>query len=148
MPRHYALSLLFSFAIALVFAPGPVRAQEAPLSPGDGAAIREVIRNQMAAFQRDDGAAAFSYASPSIRAQFRTPARFMEMVRRGYRPVYRPQSARFLELRELRGEIVQKVWVVGPDGVPVNAYYVMERQPDGAWKIGGVVLARPEPKTI
>jgi hypothetical protein len=102
----------------------------------------------MDAFRRDDGAAAFSYASPSIRSRFQTPERFMVIVRRGYRPVYRPRSVKFLELIETGRQIFQKVWVLGPDGVPVNAYYVMERQPGGGWKIGGCILARPGGETI
>ena len=147
-PRYYTLSISFSFSVALVFTPIVALAQQAPFSSGDQQKIQEVIRSQMAAFQRDDEEAAFSYASPSIHSQFRTPAHFMEMVRRGYRPVYRPRSVRFLELFELRGEIIQKVWVLGPEGVPVNAFYIMERQPDGGWKIGGCLLAQPERESI
>ncbi len=33
---------------------------------------------------------------------------------------------------------------VGPDGVAVIAMYAMERQPDGTWRISGVVLLRTE----
>ena len=148
MPRYYALSISFYFAVVLAFAPEAALAQQAPLSPGDPQRIQEVIRGQMAAFQRGDEEAAFSYASPSIRAQFRTPTRFIEMVKRGYRPVYRPRDVKFLELNELKGEVVQKVWIIGPDGVPVNAFYIMERQQDGVWKIGGCILVRPKRETI
>ena len=148
MPRYYALSISFYFALALVFTPEAALAQQAPFSPGDQQRIQEVIRGQMAAFQRDDEEAAFSYASPSIRSQFRTPAHFIEMVKRGYRPVYRPRDVKFLELQERGGEAVQKVWIVGPDGVPVDAFYIMERQRDGAWKIGGCILLRPKQETI
>ncbi len=148
MPRYYTLSIPFFFAIALVFAPEVALAQQAPFSSGDQQRIQEVIRGQMAAFQRGDEEAAFSYASPSIRSQFRTPAHFIEMVKRGYRPVYRPRDVKFLELNEREGEVVQKVWIIGPDGVPVNAFYIMERQRDGVWKIGGCILVRPKQETI
>ena len=148
MPRYYTLSISFFFAIALVFAPEVALAQQAPFSPGDQQRIQAVIRSQIAAFQRDDEEAAFSYASPSIRSQFRTPTHFIEMVKRGYRPVYRPRDVKFLELNEHEGEVVQKVWIIGPDGVPVNAFYIMERQQDGVWKIGGCILVRPKRETI
>ncbi|MFP6870941.1 MAG: DUF4864 domain-containing protein [Nitrospinota bacterium] len=146
--RMGALIVLFGGAMAMAAAPAGAQPGQAPVPAGDRQAIRKVIRAQMDAFRRDDGAAAFSYASPSIRSQFQTPERFMEIVRRGYRPVYRPRSVKFLELIETGGQIFQKVWVLGPDGVPVNAYYVMERQPGGGWKIGGCILARPGGETI
>jgi hypothetical protein len=37
---------------------------------------------------------------------------------------------------------VQNVLVVGPDGIPVMAIYLMQRQPDGSWRINGVYLIR------
>ena len=100
---------------------------------GAGAADRAAIR-------RDDGVAAFSLASPSIRRMFETPDIFMDMVRRGYQAVYRPRSLEFRDLEEAEGKIVQPVFVVGPDNVAVLALYVMQRQPDGAWLIDGCYL--------
>jgi hypothetical protein len=69
-------------------------ADDGSVGGADQAAIRQVIQNQIAAFRRDDGAAAFSYASPSIRAQFGSPENFMHIVRNAYQPVYRPSSVR------------------------------------------------------
>ena len=40
------------------------------VSAADQAAIRDVIQSQVEAFRRDDGAAAFGYASPSIQGMF------------------------------------------------------------------------------
>lgn len=106
----------------------------------DRAAIRHVIEGQLDAFRRDDGAAAFAFASPTIRRMFSTPDHFMDMVRRGYRAVYRPRWLEFRALVEAEGKIVQPVLVLGPDHVAVMALYVMERQPDGAWLIDGCYL--------
>ncbi|MFQ5914847.1 MAG: DUF4864 domain-containing protein [Nitrospinota bacterium] len=124
----------------------PTQFQSLPadLSEPDRAAIRAVIEDQMAAFQRDDGGAAFSHASPAIQAQFGTPENFMRMVRQGYQPVYRPRQVEFLDLVVARGELVQRVFVVGPDGLDVIALYLMQRQLEGQWKINGCVLVRPE----
>ena len=50
---------------------------------------------------------------------FGQPDTFMEMVRQGYRPVYRPQT--FDSARSsTRRPVAQKVHVVGPDGRPVT----------------------------
>lgn len=118
----------------------------APLSAADGAssadaaAIRGVIEAQLAAFQRDDGAAAFSFAAPAIQQQFGTPERFMQMVRTGYAPVYRPRQVFFQELLVHGERWVQPLLITAQDDSVLIAIYDMERQPDGTWRIGGVVL--------
>ncbi len=56
--------------------------------------------DELEAFQRDDEVTAFSYAAPRVRAHFRTPANFMQMVRDSYRAVYRPRAVKFLEGRQ------------------------------------------------
>lgn len=116
----------------------------AQMSPSDEADIRETIQGQVDAFRRDDGEAAFGFASPSIRSLFGTSDVFMDMVRQGYRPVYRPQVFEFREIVTLHGLVTQKVHVVGPDGRPVTAYYPMLRLPDGSWRIEGCYLQAPD----
>ena len=114
------------------------------VSPADKAAIRDVIQGQVDAFRRDDGDAAFGYASPMIQNMFGQSAIFMDMVRQGYPPVYRPRVFDFREIVELNGEIAQKVHVVGPDGRPVTAVYPMTQLPDGSWRINGCYLLAPD----
>ncbi len=119
-------------------------AQTAAPDAADRAAIQEVIRDQIAAFRRDDGAAAFALASPGIQAAFGTPEAFMGMVRQGYQPVYRPSQVRFGEVVMRDWGPEQRVFVVGPDGQPYIAVYPMERQADGSWKTNGCSLERPQ----
>lgn len=116
--------------------------QPAPVGADGQAAIRAVIAAQIEAFRRDDAATAFGFAAPSIQALFGTPDVFIDMVRRGYQPVYRPAQVGFGELVVLDGQLTQLVRLVGPDGSPVLALYSMEQQPDGRWRIGGCVLTR------
>ena len=113
---------------------------QAPASQADRAAIRAVIGDQISAFRRDDGDAAFAFAAPSIRDMFGTADRFMAMVRGGYQPVYRPRQVEFGDLMLKEGALTQVVHVVGPDGIPVTALYFMERQADGTWRISGCSL--------
>ena len=120
-----------------------VAAQES-LSDADRAAIRDVIGRQVEAFRRDDGEAAFGLASPTIRRMFGSAEIFMDMVRQGYQPVYRPRVFDFREVVELHGQPAQKVHVVGPDGRPVTAFYPMTQLPDGSWRIDGCYLQAPE----
>jgi hypothetical protein len=127
---------------------GVARAQ-APdgLGAADRQAIRGVIARQLEAFQRDDGAAAFAFASPGIQALFRDPATFMAMVRGGYRPVYRPREVEFRDLALRDGRLTQRVLLVGPDGEVVVAHYLMQRQPDGSWRIDGCILKGADDRT-
>lgn len=117
---------------------------EAQVSEPDRSAIRDVIERQIEAFRRDDGAAAFGYASPNIQGMFGSPDTFMDMVRQGYRPVYRPRAVEFREIVTLQGMPTQKVHVIGPDGRPVTALYPMSRQADGSWRIEGCILQAPD----
>ena len=131
------LILAFSFATA---AP----AQDLSLSESDRAQIRDVIGRQVEAFRRDDGESAFGLASPSIQGMFGSAEIFMDMVRQGYQPVYRPRVFDFREIVDLHGQPAQKVHVIGPDGRPVTAVYPMARQPDGSWRIDGCFLQAPD----
>ena len=135
------MRILFAcLAVLAVIVPARSTAQT---DGGDRAAIVAVIAGQMAAFRDDRSDDAFSYASPAIRRLFGTPQSFMEMVRRGYAPVYRPRSVAFLDLVSTPRGPVQRVLVVGPDGVAVIADYLMQRQADGSWRIDGCTLRRP-----
>ena len=121
---------------------GPVTAQEG----GEPARseIRAIIADQLDAFRLDDAPRAFSHAAPGIQQAFPTPEAFMDMVRRGYLPVYRPKEVAFGPAEEIDGTAVQQIFVTGPDGKDWVALYTLERQPDGAWKISGCLL-RPAP---
>lgn len=119
----------------------PARAQTAAPAPAvEGAAFAEVIESQIAAFSRDDGAAAFALASPDIRRRLVTAERFMAMVRARFQPVYRPRSYSFGAPAMVEGIPVQPLRVIGPDGRGMVALYRMERQADGSWRIAGVTL--------
>jgi len=112
-----------------------------PARAAEEGAIRQVIENQLQAFQRDDGSAAFSYASPTIQRIFDSPQRFMQMVKQGYDPVYRPRSYSFTALEPAGpGDAVQFVEFVDQNGLAWRARYFMQRQDDGSWRINGVSL--------
>jgi len=129
-------------AILLLLSAPAVAQQPLALPPPERAAIRAIIESQLAAFRRDDGAAAFAFATPNIQAMFGTPENFLEMVRRGYAPVYRPRSVEFADIVGSADSPVQLVNLVGPDGEAVIAAYEMARRPEG-WRINGCVLLRP-----
>ena len=127
-------------AVCLLVTVSTAWAQE--LAPADRAAIAGVIRDQIAAFRVDDAARAFGYASPAIQAKFGTAERFLEMVRSGYAPVYQAEDLAFGEIAVENGTPVQAVEIHTLEGEGVLALYFMERQPDGSWRINGVLMTR------
>ncbi len=135
------MRLILALCSLLILA-APARAEDSSIPAADRAQIRAVIEQQIAAFAKDDAAAAFAFASPAIQQQFGTPDIFMQMVRSGYAAVYRPRSVSFSETRLVEGVTVQQVDVIGPDGVGAHTFYLMEREADGSWRINGVTMTR------
>jgi hypothetical protein len=128
-----ALVLLTAFLLSVT---SPARAAD------DVAAAQTVIRSQVEALGRDDAATAYSFAAPAIRDMFPQADIFMDMVRRSYAPVYRHKSFEFGEARVSGGQIAQRVHIIDAEGVPWEALYTLEEQPDGSVKIIGCVLLK------
>ena len=101
--------------------------------------IQAVITQQIEAFEVDDFAQAFTYASPNIQGFFGTSERFGQMVMSGYPMVHRPDAVRYLELREIAGNLWQRVMITDPAGVIHMLDYQM-KMIDGMWRINGVQI--------
>ncbi|WP_204113084.1 DUF4864 domain-containing protein [Shimia biformata] len=116
----------------------------ATFASAQDAEIRGVISSQIAAFQADDAATAFSFASPGIQGVFGSADRFVTMVQRGYPMVWRPEELRFLELREIGGVHWQKVLIRDRAGQLHVLDYQMIPGVAG-WKINAVqILPTPD----
>lgn len=134
-------------AILLLTGSAPAGADES-VAPADAAAIQQVIQGQMNAFKVDDWNAAFAYAAPSIQTKFTSPQVFSQMVTQAYQPVYRPRGVEFRDVKASEFGPTQEVFVVGPDGLSYLAYYTMEKQADGTWRISGCYLVRAEDESV
>jgi Domain of unknown function (DUF4864) len=135
------------FAFVVVAGLGGAARADGP-SGADRQTIHSLITNQIDAFRKDDGAAAYSYASPTIKDLFQSPEAFMQMVRQGYPPVYRPQSVTFGDMVDTPAGPMQKVFLTGPDGKGYVALYALQRQPDGSWLINGCSLVEADGPSI
>jgi hypothetical protein len=114
-----------------------------PACAGDDVATAQsVIRAQEQAFGRDDAAAAYSHAAPTIKQIFPQADIFMMMVQQSYPPVYRHRSFEFGEARAAGGQIAQRVHIVDANGEAWEALYTLEQQPDGSLKITGCSLLK------
>ena len=102
-------------------------------------AIEGTIQSQIDAFLTDDFEGAFTFASPNIQTLFRDPGNFGLMVKNGYPMVWRPDELRFLELREIAGNLWQKVLIRDAAGAVHILDYQMIQTTEG-WRINGVQL--------
>jgi hypothetical protein len=127
------LILLVAFLIGLA---APVRAAD------DVATAQAIIRSQAEALGRDDAATAYSYAAPEIQGLFPQADIFLGMVQRSYPPIYRHKSFEFGAAQVSGGRIAQQVHIIDADGMPWEALYTLELQPDGSVKITGCVLLK------
>jgi hypothetical protein len=64
----------------------------------------------------------------------------MAMVRRGYAPVYRHKSLEFGDGHAADGKVALQVRIIDAEGLPWDALYTLELQPDGSLKITGCIL--------
>ncbi len=133
--RSLGAALLLVLGLSV---PVPTPAQA--LADTDRSAIRQIIQAQLDAFARDDAAAAFGFATPSLQTQFGSASRFLSVVREAYAPVYRPGSVWFGALKTADGAVAQFVHLTDRKGAAVLAVYLMERQGDGSWRIAGCRL--------
>ena len=123
---------ILSLAVALWMAATTVFAQ-------DNAAIEDVIGNQLDAFNARDIDEAWTYASPNIKRLFGSSGNFGMMVEQGYPMVWDNAEVRFLELRDVRGALWQKVMVRDAQGGLHILDYQMVETSQG-WQINGVQL--------
>lgn len=119
-------------------------AQAAPVSRDTEKAVQAVVQAQLDAFARDDAKRAFALAAPDIRKQFGTAERFMTMVRVGYPVVHRPRNVVFLKPVWEDGELLQPVQMTDAQGQVWLATYLMKRQKDKSWRIGGCSVVEDE----
>ena len=124
--RNGLYAVMLAAALAL-----PSVAQEAP--------IEDTIRSQIDALMADDFARAFTFASPNIKGIFGTPENFGAMVKQGYPMVYRPAQVEMGELREIAGNLWQRVRVVDQSGAAWYLDYMMIETAEG-WQINAVQL--------
>lgn len=138
MPRLF-LATAFLLASFLALGTG-ASAQSATPSRSDIEAVQAVITAQMDAFKRNDGKAAYAFATPGIKNVFPSPDIFLEMVRTQYQPVYRPAYVEFREAVATAKELIQKVFIIGENNRAVLAIYSLRQGDDGAWRIAGCLL--------
>lgn len=101
--------------------------------------IEATIQGQITAFLAEDVTTAFGFAAPNIKGFFGTAENFGAMVRQGYPMVWNPSAVRMLELRDVQGNLMQRVMVTDQAGRTHLLDYQMLETAEG-WQINGVQL--------
>jgi hypothetical protein len=126
-------------SLLLLIAPAQVRAQDDP----PAAEWQAVITGQVEAFRMHDGAGALSFAAASFKQSFPDPADFEKAIRDwGYAAIMDSRSHSFGPYQQVNENVVlQAVTFTGPDSVLYEAFYQLNREPEG-WRVGGVQLVK------
>ncbi len=135
-----SLAGILCFAFALI-ASATLPAGHNRWPDADWKAMQQVISDQVAALKAGDGTKAMTYAVPGVRQQFRTPERFLRMVREGYSSLLDARSSSFLVGAVVDGQTIQPLQLVMPDNTVLVALFEMQKQRDGRWQIAGCVIA-------
>ena len=136
MEKIKLLKIAATALVSSMLITGNVLAENSP----DSGAFQKIIKNQMSAFANGNARAAFSFATSTVQQRFKTPEFFMEMVRQGYQPVYKPKSVTFGQSKMTKIGPTQEVFVTGPKGKDWLALYSFEQEDDGSWRISGCYL--------
>lgn len=136
--------LIFAAGLAAAFTTSLAQANEAI----DKQESRAVIEAQLEAFKQGDSAKAFSYATPNIQTMFGDAETFMQMVRKGYDVVLKPVTVRFVKFETNGANALHAVQMIDRQKTLWNVYYVLQKRPDGSWKISSCETEKAETDLI
>lgn len=136
----------------LIFAAGLAAALTTSMAQADEAIdkqeSRAVIEAQLEALKQGDSAKAFSYATPNIQTMFGDAETFMQMVRKGYDVVLKPMTVRFVKFETDGANALHAVQMIDRQKTLWNVYYVLQKRPDGSWKISSCETEKAETDLI
>ena len=144
MPKYFMLCLILYFLISgLTLAEDKLTTESQSKEK-----IIAVIDAQLEAFRSGDAERAYSLATPGIQRQFTNSSIFMEMVINGYNVLRQPTKVEYHDLREHFGVKVQLVKLTDLNGFTFQAFYQMEQQNSGEWRIGGCMIQQVDQNKI
>ena len=144
MPKYLMLCLISCFLISgLTLAEDKLTKESQSKEK-----IIAVIDAQLEAFRSGDAERAYSLATPGIQRQFTNSSIFMKMVINGYNVLRQPTKVEYHDLREHFGVKVQLVKLTDLNGFTFQAFYQMEQQNSGEWRIGGCMIQQVDQNKI
>lgn len=103
---------------------------------------RQIIESQLAAFARDDSQTAFSFASRNIQVMFGDHSKFLEMVKKDYNVVYRPQMVKFIKFIANEEQAAHTLQMVDENKTLWFVYYRLINTGKTGWKISSCQIEK------
>ncbi|MHA7880828.1 MAG: DUF4864 domain-containing protein [Saccharospirillum sp.] len=132
------------FLVSLLLSASWVQAQ----TDDPTAEFRRIITSQLAALQNGDAEGAWAFAHTSIRTMFGSPERFYQMVNQGYRPLIDFTQVTFQEAEQADPVWIQPVRLRDTNNDEFIAFYAMQRNVGGEWRIAGCQLYPYQPPSL
>ncbi len=126
--------------VLLLLVVNPQALAESVVEEADLKAIQLVINGQILAFKSDDHNAAYEFAAPNVRQAFPTVDIFINMVKSGYEPLYRPASYFFGRSMMSEGEVYQELIISDATRQLWQVIYTLSQQQDQSWKVSNVLM--------
>ena len=117
------------------------------ISENDKALIRQLIEQQLLAFQENDQETAFSLTSPAIQGKFTRPD-FITMMRDQYSSIIEPRSMMFRGFILINDFPALVSMIMDQEGNLSKAIFIVQHQRDYSWRIHGYELVSINEKII
>jgi len=137
-PRWILLFILLLCPVARSLGADDLKPSDMPIKD----ALHTVIDSQLAAFRRDDYAAAYVFADRAIKSQVSLEG-FEKMVKAGYPAIAHSTSVKFGLAFDNGDDAVINVRVFSAKVEPVDYQYTLRRDGEN-WRITGVTLLKDQ----
>lgn len=118
-------------------------AEEASRDP-----VHNVIQKQMAAFERHDAEAAYSFITAHVKEKYPDPVNFLAHIRYDFSPLYDHKDFKFLPRSHDGDAAVQKIELRNRHGEEAEAVFRVIQQPDGVWLIDSFAVMNGDENSI
>ncbi|MEL6441920.1 MAG: DUF4864 domain-containing protein [Cyanobacteria bacterium J06621_8] len=117
------------------------------ISESDKAKIRQLIEQQLKAFQQNDEAAAFALTSPSMQKKF-SRQDFITTLKDKYRGMIEPRSIMFRGFTLINNFPALVSMIMDQEGSLAQGIFIVQHQQDYSWRIHGYELVSINEKII
>ncbi|PSB11703.1 hypothetical protein C7B62_04735 [Pleurocapsa sp. CCALA 161] len=117
------------------------------ISEHDKMLIRQLIENQLQAFQANDLATALSLTSPKIQHEF-TPPEFSQIISDKYGALLKPRSVMFRGFTLVNNFPALIAMIMDREGNLVKVIFIVQHQQDYSWRVHGYELAGINEKIV
>ena len=140
--RFLRLAWMLAMGFGFVTLASAAEREPRPSKPEVRRAILATIEGQLEAFRERDSVKAFNFAVADMRRQT-SVAKFAKMVQDGYPEIWNNKEADFGLVRDDGVGATVAVRVTAKDGSSAAYDYVLLKEENGAWRIGGVIRKDP-----